>query len=205
MATKGEQTRERILMAAEALTLKQGFAGTSLDDVLAATGLTKGAFFHHFPGKADLGRAIIERFVAQESAMFNEWSARADRLSDDPLERTLIFLRLFEEFLDGLPTPHTGCVFAAYMHEIGKFGPEMERFIERELRRWQGLYERKFDALIADRPPVQPVTAAELAEMIVVIIEGALIMANAYRDRELVQRQSRLFRQYLELLFRRTN
>src|SRR5690606_3415080 len=45
VAKKGEMTRERIVAESERLILNQGFAGTSLSDILAATGLTKGAFF----------------------------------------------------------------------------------------------------------------------------------------------------------------
>ena len=50
MARKGENTRERILQAADALIMESGFAGTSIDDILKSAGLTKGAFFHYFKG-----------------------------------------------------------------------------------------------------------------------------------------------------------
>ena len=51
MPRDGTATRTRILDAAQALVLKQGYAGTSVDDVIAAAGTTKGGFFHHFPSK----------------------------------------------------------------------------------------------------------------------------------------------------------
>lgn len=201
MATKGEETREKLLATAESLILRNGYAGTSLEDVLQATGLTKGAFFHHFRSKAELGRAVVERYAEADFALFEKWSARADRLSADPLERVLIFLRLFEEFLDAQPAPLAGCVFASYTYEAGRFGPDVHDYIRARLRRWQGLYEAKFAALLAVRPPALPVDAATLAETIVTLIEGGFVMANAYRDAGLMQRQSRQFRQYLELLF----
>ncbi|MGI9420222.1 MAG: TetR/AcrR family transcriptional regulator, partial [Geminicoccaceae bacterium] len=81
MPSKGEITRERILAAAETLVLEKGYAGTKLDDVLKATGLAKGAFFHHFNGKADLARAVVERYAQNDFDLFKEWSERADRLS----------------------------------------------------------------------------------------------------------------------------
>ena len=52
--------------------------------------------------------------------MVSEWSARADRLSDDPLEPVLIFLRLLEAWLDGLAEPVAGCVFASFTAESGR-------------------------------------------------------------------------------------
>ena len=59
MTAKAEATRERLLRAAKGLVMSKGFAGTSIDDVLKATGLTKGAFFHHFRSKADLGACCM--------------------------------------------------------------------------------------------------------------------------------------------------
>lgn len=200
---KGETTRERIVAAAEALILAKGYSGTTVDDVLAATGLTKGAFFHHFAGKAELARAVVERYAETDFALFQAWSERADRLSEDPLERVLIFLKLFEEHLDELGRPFPGCVFASYTYESRQFGPEVHEYIRARLKRWIALYEEKLAALIRARPPARPVTARGLAELITTLIEGGFVMANALADATWLQRQSAEYRRYLELLFPR--
>jgi len=202
MSAKGESTRERILEAAEKLILEKGYAGTTLDDVLKATELTKGAFFHHFKGKAELARAVAERYGQNDIALFKDFASRAERLTDDPLERVLIFLKLFEDFLDDLKAPFPGCIFASYTHESGQFGPEIRDFVQRGLDLWVDLYEARFAELIAVRPPARPVTARTLAEMIASIIEGSFVMANAENDPTWAQRQSAAFRGYLEMLFR---
>ncbi|HSM41020.1 MAG TPA: TetR family transcriptional regulator, partial [Afifellaceae bacterium] len=59
MAKKAEATRERLLAATKKLVMSKGFAGTSIDDVLNATELTKGAFFYHFKSKADLADQLM--------------------------------------------------------------------------------------------------------------------------------------------------
>jgi TetR/AcrR family transcriptional repressor of nem operon len=201
VSAKGETTRERIVAAAEALILAKGYAGTTLDDVLAATGLTKGAFFHHFKGKADLARAVVERYAEGDFELFRSWSGRADRLSDDPLERVLIFLKLFEEYLDGLGKPFPGCVFASYTYESRQFGPDVHDYIRSRLRSWIGLYEEKLAALIGARPAVRAVSARSLAEMIATIVEGGFVMANAMGDATWLQGQCAEYRRYLQLLF----
>jgi TetR/AcrR family transcriptional repressor of nem operon len=201
MASKGEATREKIVAAAERLILSKGYAGTTLDDILDATRLTKGAFFHHFSGKGDLARAVVERYAETDFALFASWSERADRLSDDPLERVLIFLKLFEEYLDGLGKPFPGCVFASYTYESRQFGPQVHDYIRARLRAWIGLYEKKLAALVKARPPARAVTARALSEMIATIIEGGFVMANAMADATWLQRQSAEYRRYLELLF----
>ncbi len=201
MADKGEQTRERILAVAEPLVLQNGFAGTSLDEIVARTGLTKGAFFHHFKGKSDLARALVERYAKNDYDLFEGFMRKAESGSSDPLEQAFLFLKGFEGFIQSLTAPLAGCVFAAYTYESLQFDSSIHRFIGESLRRWSSLYEQKFAAVLAQRKPQRPTSAKELADMIVALIEGGFILARVYNDPGLVARQSKQFRQYLELLF----
>ena len=201
MSTKGAETRERILATAEPLILRQGFAGTSIDDILKATGLTKGAFFHHFTGKDDLAKALVERYARNDYALFERFAAESETASTDPLEQCLDFLRRFEDFIENLSEPLAGCVFAAYTYESLQFDPAIHAFIGQSLRRWSALYEKKFEAVLARYRPAQATSARELAETIVAIIEGGFILSRSYNDPVIVARLSRQFRHYLELLF----
>ncbi len=199
---RGEDTRERILAAAEPLILRQGFTGTSIDDILKATRLTKGAFFHHFNGKGELAKALVERYARNDYELFERFAAEADKTSDDPLEQTLHFLKLFEDFIEGLPEPIAGCVFAVYTYESLQFEPSIHAFIAQSFRRWSSLYEKRFEAVLARYRPARPATARELADTIMAIVEGGFILSRSYNDPIIVARLSRQFRQYLELLFR---
>jgi TetR/AcrR family transcriptional regulator, transcriptional repressor for nem operon len=200
-AVNRKNARERILAAAEPLVLGQGFAGTSLDDILKATALTKGAFFHHFKGKADFASALVERYAANHYALFDRLAADAEAHSRDPLDSTMFFLKRFEDFMGALVKPHAGCVFASYTHEHAQFDAPVRAFIAECLKRWSALYEAKFGAVLARYRPRIEVSAAELAEMVVAIIEGGLILSRSFGDSRLVARQARQFRNYLELLF----
>jgi TetR/AcrR family transcriptional repressor of nem operon len=199
---KGAQTRERILAAAEPMILRRGFAGTSLDDLLKVSGLTKGAFFHHFRDKADFARALVERYARNDYAIFERLAVEAEAASDDPLEQTLHFLAAFERFIEELPEPVAGCVFAAYTYESLQFDPTIHGFIAQSFRRWSALYEKKFEAVLARHKPAHAVTARELAETVMAIIEGGFILSRSFNDPVMVARLARQFRQYVELLFR---
>jgi TetR/AcrR family transcriptional repressor of nem operon len=61
VATKGDQTRERILTEAARLVERKGFRATSLSDLLKESGIKKGNLYFHFHGKDDLGIAVLER------------------------------------------------------------------------------------------------------------------------------------------------
>ena len=56
---KGGDTRERILDAAEAAVLEKGFAATSIEELIAAVGITKSGFFYHFKDKGELAKALL--------------------------------------------------------------------------------------------------------------------------------------------------
>src|SRR5512134_3862565 len=92
-----ERTRERILDAAEALILDHGFAATSVEAVVSRAGITKGAFFHHFASKADLARALIDRFARLDREFLAAQLERARRLASDPLQQVLVLIGLYEE------------------------------------------------------------------------------------------------------------
>lgn len=201
VAEKGKNTRAKIVEAAEALILAQGYAGTTVDDVLAATGLTKGAFFHHFKSKAELARAVVERYAKTDFELFQLWSREADMASADPYQRVLHFLTAFEKYLDGLGKPFPGCVFASYTTEAEQFEADMHAYIRARLQAWIALYEDKLAALIKAKKPREKTSARGLAEMIVTIVEGGFIMGNAMSDATWLQRQSAQYRLYLKLLF----
>ena len=81
-------TRQRLLDAAEELVNRQGFAATSIDQILEQVGVTKGAFFHHFKTKNDLARALIQRFAEADRELLTlaveassgqeKWRAKVD-------------------------------------------------------------------------------------------------------------------------------
>lgn len=56
---RGEATREKLVEETSRLARRQGFSRTSVNTVLQATGLKKGALYYHFPGKDDLGLAVL--------------------------------------------------------------------------------------------------------------------------------------------------
>lgn len=196
-----ESTRERLLDAAQVLVMTKGFAGTSIDDILRNTGLTKGAFFHHFKSKGDLARAMVRRYAMGDLEMFREFDRRSRDAGEDPLAQMLEYLRLFEAYIDKSTDPAPGCMYAVYTYESRQFDPDILDFVSDTLRQWTSIYVRKFQDVIDRYPPTLPVTARELAEMIVSVIEGGLILERAHGEPGTTRRQSEQFRNYLTLLF----
>lgn len=76
---RGQATREHVLQTASALFATRGYEGTSVEDVLAATGLSRGALYHHFPSKEKLFEAVLE---AVEAEIAQTLRAASRRLSE---------------------------------------------------------------------------------------------------------------------------
>jgi len=65
MQHRSEETHARILNAAETLFAKKGFDATGVADICAAAGVSKGAFYHHFPTKQAVFQALLDNWLAQ--------------------------------------------------------------------------------------------------------------------------------------------
>jgi AcrR family transcriptional regulator len=83
-AERSQATRAELVAAARKLFAVRGFAGTSLDEILAACGVTKGALYHHFATKTDLFRAVVEAEEQRLTALITE-AARMTRTATGAL------------------------------------------------------------------------------------------------------------------------
>jgi TetR/AcrR family transcriptional regulator, transcriptional repressor for nem operon len=200
MNRTGTLTRTAIMDAAESLILEQGFAGTPVDVILERTGVTKGAFFHHFPSKAALAQALVERYAKADAEMLTALMERAERLSRDPLQQVLIFVGLFEELTADMG-PQPGCLFASYVYEAQLMTEAAQEVMRTTSRLWRERLGGKLREVAAKHPSRLPVDPESLADGMTVTLEGAFIIARMMREPEAVAEHLRHYRNYLELLF----
>ena len=126
------------------MVLERGFAGTTIDDIISQAAITKGGFFYHFEGKRELARALVERYIRMDSVVFQQFKERADTLSEDPLQRTLIFLNLFTEMVAGMTQLHPGCIIAAFTYEAQQFDDEIRQRMRESMMEWRDMIAMRF-------------------------------------------------------------
>ena len=170
---KGRETRERILDVAEAAVLEKGFAATSIEELIAAVGITKSGFFYHFRDKNELARALLIRYVQREDALFDELFARADELNEDPLHGFLVGLRMMAEMMADLPNGHPGCLVASYCYQDRLFDKEVRDLNAAALLNWRRRFRQRLDTIAARYPPKIKADLDDLADMLSVIADGA--------------------------------
>jgi TetR/AcrR family transcriptional repressor of nem operon len=169
-------TASRILDSAESLVQVRGFNGFSYADVAAELAVTKASLHYHFPGKAELGRALIVRYATR----FNAALAGIDASGADAPTMLGAYARLYADVLRGQRMCLCGMLAAEYqtlpepMREaVLGFFDENEAWVERVLIQGRGEGTLEF----AGEP-------REAARLIVSALEGAMLVARPYGDVE---------------------
>lgn len=201
MPRDGTATRTRILDAAQRIVLERGFAATSVDAVLEQAPATKGAFFHHFPSKNDLGHALLERYAAADERMLDDFMAAAEAESDDPAQQLVTFVRHYEQAADELAPTTPGCLFVSFIYETQLAGDGENEIIASSIRHWRTRLLEKLEAAVELHPPATAVDLPSLADQVFTTFEGGFILARAMNDPNHLRAQLAHLRHYLELLF----
>lgn len=201
MPKDGTKTRERLLDAAQRLTLGQGFSATTVDQVIAEAGSSKGAFFHHFSSKNELGRALVARYAAADIAALHHFMALAERTSDDPAVQLVEFVRSFEEIGDEIAEEHqSSCLYVSFVHHRELVSDGSTEVIVESIEAWRAAIAEKLAAAAARGSIGREVDFDDLADHVFVTFEGAFILARAESDTSRMRAQLRILRQTLEAL-----
>ncbi|WP_420326513.1 TetR/AcrR family transcriptional regulator [Mameliella sp.] len=196
-----ETTRDRLLTAAEMAILHKGYAATSIEELIAEVGITKGGFFYHFKDKSALVEAILERHLGAEEAWLDGLFARAAAESDDPLAEFLAFLRILREQMEALPDVHPGCLIAATCFQERLFTQVVHDLARQNLLAWRQRFHARLTEIAEANPPRQQVDLEALADMLVVLVDGAIILSKTVREKEALPRQIGLYETFVRGLF----
>lgn len=198
---KGEETRTRILDAAHASVVAKGFGATSIEELIARTGITKSGFFYHFRDKTELAKALLRRYLDEDEWVYDEVFARARDLVDDPLQVFLLALRLLADRMADMPQGHPGCLVAASCYYERLFDREVQEINRLGALRWRARFRAAFEDIVAVYPPREAVAADDFADMVSTVLEGGIVLAKAVDDPALLPRQIMVLRSYVKLLF----
>lgn len=191
--------RTRLLDAALGLVREKGFAATSVDDLCRAAGVTKGAFFHHFPSKEALGVAAAEHWTAVTSPLFASAPYHAP---EDPLDRVLGYLDFRTAILTGTTAEFT-CFAGTTLQEIHVTSDAIRRACGASILGHAETLEADIAAAIARHGTREPVDAASLARHTQVVLQGAFILAKAEGGPRPAAESIDHLKRYIRLLFMR--
>jgi TetR/AcrR family transcriptional repressor of nem operon len=195
-AEPDSQAKQKLLDAAQELMLTKGYTNTSVDEICEAAGLTKGSFFHYFDGKEHLGRLVAERFAAAKQQMFQ---SAPFRQKTDPLDRVFGFVDFLIE-MSHTPMAAKGCLLGTFVQELAHTHPKIRSVCA-------ACFEKSADSLTRDLEEAKAKYAPgarwgpqSLAEHLIAVVQGAIILAKAKQDPKPLEEGLLHFREYLKVL-----
>jgi AcrR family transcriptional regulator len=194
MKRKGSETRQAIVESALQLFSVKGYHNTSVNDILAATGLTKGGLYGHFGSKEEIWEAGYRRAVEIWTGIVFRGAGSVS----DPLERILhVIGNDLRDYVGGRVF-EGGCIFFNLLVELsGQNQPMAERILRgydgfsRLLAQW--LDEAKASGTL--RPEAD---SREIADFIVVVLNGATALFTARQDPRVLDQAICQLRNYLD-------
>lgn len=167
--------RTRLLKAALAVVRTKGYSATSVDELCAAAGVTKGAFFHHFKTKEELGVAAAQAWSTMTGALFAQAPYHDHK---DPLDRVLAYVTFRKQLLQG-GIPDFTCLVGTMVQEVYETAPSIRDACERCIVDHAATLEADIEAAIKTRKLKPEWSAKSLALHTQAVIQGAFIMAKA--------------------------
>jgi len=185
-ATAKENPRQRILEAAAAIIHKHGYQGMSIGDLLKDLGISKGALYHHFSSKREIGYAVLDEICAP--AMDSDWQTVFT--ARDPLaEMERYFLNKLE---------HMNEIYLQYGCPVNNLAQEMspldEGFKERTsaiLTHWRGQLAAALARGQVSGTVDPSLDPAKTASLIVASTQGMICLVKNAQD-------PRLFKDLIE-------
>ena len=185
-------SRTSLLKTARDLMLKYGYAATSVDDICSKARVTKGSLYHFFATKEELGLSVLNAFY--EEGVMRVMSGPFATMND-PNERLLGLFDHLETI--GPELWRHGCLMGNFACELGESNPPIRR-------RVASMFEELVNKLVPVFLPIARgrTEAAELADQLLVVVEGAVVMAKAQNDPERIASALRRYRRTIEARIR---
>ncbi|MBB5353039.1 TetR/AcrR family transcriptional repressor of nem operon [Haloferula luteola] len=195
-----EETREDLVQATVRLILKQGFTATRVDAICSEAGVTKGAFFHHFKGKDEIGDAAIAWWGRMGSQAY---APAWDDVEGDPLVRLHRMLDLMIQFTER-EAPCV-CVVGMMSQEFAQSKPEFRQAADRELAHWSQQVAKLLDQAKCQHPVAQDFDSDSVAWFLNSLWQGSMLVSKTHQDPAMIRRNLEMARHYLDTLFPASN
>lgn len=193
-----DATRLKLLKAAFAEIHEHGYQAASLETILASTGVTKGALYHHFENKAQLGHAVLDEVIV--GLVLSDWLEPLEEQPNDPVSAMQEALRRkVVRFAAGRGL-QLGCPLNNLANEMSPIDETFRRRVESVFARWKSGFAaalergRRAGTVRADVDP------EKVAVFLVAAAEGSISLAKSARSIEVLRANYELLAAYLETL-----
>lgn len=178
-------------MTAMDLFWQKGYASTSIADVLAGAGVNSGSLYHFFPGKQELLLAVLDAYHQgiDEMLLRPAWEG-----VEDPIKRIFALLAAYREAIVQTDCTY-GCPIGSLALELHEPDPPVRERLAANFSAWAEAV-RGCLAEAGERLPAGA-NRRDIAEFILTVMEGGVMLARTYRDVRYFDRAVAQLRGYL--------
>jgi TetR/AcrR family transcriptional repressor of nem operon len=170
--------------------LARGYAATTVDAICEQARLTKGGFYHSFESKEELGLAVLDWTLGRGVQLL---AGGPHAQKADPMEKAFAFLEHLEKCAPELWSG--GCLLGSFATELAETNPRMQQAVAGMFQAVADHFAEHLQPLVAAQGTgTQAPAAGELAETLLGLIEGSIILAKAHRDPSRLPKAIRRFR-----------
>lgn len=190
-----DQTRQKLLDRAFSEIHRNGFRSASLDSILADAGVTKGALYHHFENKAELGYAVVDEVV--RPWMEERWRPVID--AANPIDAAIHTVRERLKARSEIALT-LGCPFNNLCQEMSALDEGFRRRLNAILDDWRNATTEALRRGQKNGTVCADVDARAAATFVISSIEGCVGMAKASQSKDFLESGFRGLIEYLEHL-----
>jgi TetR/AcrR family transcriptional repressor of nem operon len=189
--TKGEQTRRKIVEASAPIFNKRGYEGSSISELMEATGLKKGGIYRHFSSKEQLAAEAFD--YTWETA----WNSRLQHV-DEKASGIEKLKQLIANFVNRRSPVSGGCPILNTAIDADDGNPVLRAHVAKALRSWLSRLQAFVDEAQARAETQRGVDSQAVATLIVASLEGALMISRIQRNDEALRRVQAHLVRYLD-------
>lgn len=171
--TKAEKTKQFIIEQTAPIFNKKGYAGTSLNDITQATGLTKGSIYGNFGGKDEVALAVFDYNLKKVTNIFEAEMSTCTTAR----EKLMVYVKVYSEF-QNFAFPAGGCPMQNTAIEADDTHPQLKKKALTAVLNWKKAITGIIEQGIKTREIGKEVNAEQVALTIIATIEGMTMIAN---------------------------
>lgn len=171
--SKAERTKQFIVAQTAAIFNKKGYAGTSLQDITAATNLTKGSIYGNFEGKDAVALAVFDHNFNQVKDILRREMSKYDSIR----EKLLVYPRVYGN-IHRYPFPEGGCPILNTAIEADDTHPALKKKAQEAVLYWKNSIVRMIEKAVANKEIKVAVNPEQVALTLMALLEGMTMIAN---------------------------
>lgn len=193
---KSEETRAEILMAAFDEIYRRGFQSASLSNILKNTNTTKGALYHHFSNKVELGYSVVDEVIY--TSLKASWIDPILKTDDPILTIQQILSDTGEQMTE--EDVHLGCPLNNLAQEMSPIDEGFRSRIETIYIEWQGAIEDACERGKVAGNIREDTDSAQVGVLFVATLQGCLGMAKSTQNLDTLMQCGQGLMKQMELL-----